>query len=138
MTWRAGRRPAPVIFASPVSQPPSVRQASSSSGPAARWIAPSTPPPPSRLEFAALTITSAPASVVMSPRCRVMAPTRNSVARDGGYPAGDESGIEAHHPHRRRSAGLHQHRRRTVGDDRAALVLRPGGDVPALQPPLHP
>jgi len=36
-------------------------------GPAARWIAPSTPPPPSRLEFAALTMTST-ASVVTSRR----------------------------------------------------------------------
>jgi hypothetical protein len=36
-------------------------------GPAARWIAPSTPPPPSNDEFAALTIAST-ASVVMSAR----------------------------------------------------------------------
>ena len=33
MTCCTGRRPAPVIFASPVSQPPSVRHSSSSSGP---------------------------------------------------------------------------------------------------------
>ena len=33
MTWSTGRRPAPVIFASPVSQPPSARHSSSSSGP---------------------------------------------------------------------------------------------------------
>jgi len=32
-----------VIFASPVAQPPSVRHSRKSSGPAARWIAPSTP-----------------------------------------------------------------------------------------------
>jgi hypothetical protein len=37
-----------------------------SSGPAARWIAPSTPPPPASAEFAALTIAST-SSVVMSP-----------------------------------------------------------------------
>jgi hypothetical protein len=41
------------------------------SGPAARWIAPSTPPPPSRLEFAALTIAST-SSFVMSPRTIAM------------------------------------------------------------------
>src|SRR5262249_38050085 len=35
------------------------------SGPAARWIAPSTPPPPSSDSFAALTMASTP-SVVMS------------------------------------------------------------------------
>src|SRR6201990_2955781 len=74
MTWRTGSRPAPVIFASPVAQPPSGRHASSSSGPAARWIAPSTPPPPSSDEFAALTIASASASLVMSPRCSVIRP----------------------------------------------------------------
>ena len=42
------------------------RQASSSSGPAARWIAPSTPPPPSSELFAALTMASV-VSMVMSP-----------------------------------------------------------------------
>src|SRR5438067_9395636 len=67
MTYRAPRRPAPVALASPVSQPPSRRHSASSSGPAARWIAPSTPPPPSRLEFAAFTIASTDCSV-MSPR----------------------------------------------------------------------
>jgi len=54
-----------VIFADPVSQPPNVRHSASSSGPAARWIAPSTPPPPSSVRFAALTIAAA-SSVVMS------------------------------------------------------------------------
>jgi hypothetical protein len=70
ITQRAGRRNPGVMRASPVGQraPPRrgiVRQASSSSGPAARWIAPSTPPPPSRLSFAALTMAST-TSVVMS------------------------------------------------------------------------
>src|SRR5215469_770154 len=51
--------------ASPVGQRPSVRHSAKSSGPAARWIAPSTPPPPSSEEFAALTMASS-ASVVMS------------------------------------------------------------------------
>src|SRR2546422_3933406 len=67
MTWRAASSPAPVAWASPMSQPPSSRHSASSSGPAARWIAPSPPPPPSRLEFAALTIASTFCSV-MSPR----------------------------------------------------------------------
>ena len=35
-----------------------VRHSASSSGPAARWMAPSTPPPPSRLSLAALTMAS--------------------------------------------------------------------------------
>src|SRR5215472_12217037 len=65
MTWRAGRQYPPVIFAAPVSQPPSVRHSTSSSGPAARWIAPSTPPPPSSDVFAALTMAST-LRVVMS------------------------------------------------------------------------
>src|SRR5262245_53050981 len=42
-----------------------MRHSATRSGPAARWIAPSTPPPPSRLVFAALTIAST-SSVVMS------------------------------------------------------------------------
>src|SRR5579871_586156 len=66
MTWRAGRRYPPVILALPVSQPPRVRHSASNSGPAARWIAPSTPPPPSSERLAALTMAST-SSVVMSP-----------------------------------------------------------------------
>src|SRR5215211_500180 len=66
MTWRAARRPAPVMRAWPVGQPPAPRHSDSSAGPAARCIAPSTPPPPSRLLFAALTIASA-VTRVMSP-----------------------------------------------------------------------
>src|SRR5688500_6485667 len=58
MTCFAGRRYPRVMRASPVGQPPIVRHSCSSSGPVARWIAPSTPPPPSRLVFAALTIAS--------------------------------------------------------------------------------
>src|SRR5262247_4765566 len=67
MTHFAGRRYPFVIRASPVGQPPSVRHSASSSGPAARWIAPSTPPPPSKLELAALTMAST-ARRVMSAR----------------------------------------------------------------------
>src|SRR6185437_4709073 len=65
ITYFAGRRWPRVSRASPAGQPPSARHSCSSPGPAARWIAPSTPPPPRRLEFAALTIASS-ASVVMS------------------------------------------------------------------------
>src|SRR5579864_211141 len=65
MTCRAFSRYPRVILAAPVAQPPSVRHSASSSGPAARWIAPSTPPPPSKVPLAALTMAST-ASVVMS------------------------------------------------------------------------
>ena len=63
----AGRSNAAVTFASPASQPPRGRQAASNAGPAARWIAPSTPPPPRSDEFAAFTIAST-ISCVISPR----------------------------------------------------------------------
>src|SRR6478736_3859106 len=43
-----------------------MRHSATRSGPAARWIAPSTPPPPSSERLAALTMASS-ASVVMSP-----------------------------------------------------------------------
>src|SRR5271157_4244959 len=65
MTYLAGRRWPLVSFAWPVLQPPSSRHSSRSSGPAARWIAPSTPPPPSNELLAALTMAST-ARVVMS------------------------------------------------------------------------
>ena len=65
MMYFAGSRYPFVIFASPVRHPPSVRHSSSNSGPAARCIAPSTPPPPSKLRFAALTMASQ-CRVVMS------------------------------------------------------------------------
>src|SRR3954467_14089281 len=57
--------------ASPVGQPPRVRHSCSSSGPAARWMAPSTPPPPSSDWLAALTMAST-ARVVMSACWTVM------------------------------------------------------------------
>src|SRR5436305_4455508 len=66
MTCLAGRSYPLVIRASPVSHPPSVRHSSRSRGPAARWMAPSTPPPPSSDELAALTMAST-SSFVMSP-----------------------------------------------------------------------
>src|SRR5665647_1851712 len=72
MTQCAGRSPAPVATASPTGRPcgysvrRSSRHSASRRGPAARWMAPSTPPPPSRELLAALTIAST-SSVVMSP-----------------------------------------------------------------------
>src|SRR5215470_16647683 len=80
MTNRAGSRYPFVSLASPVWQPRSRRHSSSSCGPAARWIAPSTPPPPSSDEFAALTIASASASLVMSPWCSVIRPMSGTLA----------------------------------------------------------
>src|SRR5439155_11426670 len=71
MTWRALRRWPPVILASPVLQPWSRRHSSTRPGPAARWMAPSTPPPPSNDELAALTMAST-SSAVMSP-CQTLA-----------------------------------------------------------------
>src|SRR5262249_43828470 len=59
------RRYPGVILAEPVSHPPSVSHSRLSSSPAARWIAPSTPPPPRRVRFAALTMAST-SRVVMS------------------------------------------------------------------------
>src|SRR6266702_3536509 len=47
-----------------------MRHSMASSGPAARWIAPSTPPPPSSDALAALTIAST-CSLVMSPGTEV-------------------------------------------------------------------
>src|SRR5881296_2057214 len=66
MTKRAGSRPPRVSLASPVTQPPSVRHSARISGPPARWMAPSTPPPPSSDELAAFTMAST-SCVVMSP-----------------------------------------------------------------------
>src|SRR5919204_1182034 len=52
-------------------QPPSSRHSARIDGPPARWMAPSTPPPPSSVEFAALTIAST--------SCSVMSPTTSSI-----------------------------------------------------------
>src|SRR6478735_4985115 len=70
MTHLAGRSKPSVALASPVSQPPRARHASSRRGPAARWIAPSTPLPPSSDELAALTIASTSMDVMSA--CTVM------------------------------------------------------------------
>src|SRR5687767_8503562 len=74
MTYRAGSSPAVVAFASPVSQPPSWRHSWRIAGPPARWMAPSTPPPPSSDEFAAFTIAST--------FCFVMSPWTRSIRAD--------------------------------------------------------
>src|SRR5690606_766544 len=68
ITWRTGgsRLKAGVAFASPGSHGARAAPASASRGPAAQWIAPSTPPPSRNDELAALTIAST-CSVVMSP-----------------------------------------------------------------------
>src|SRR5215207_952604 len=65
MTHVAGRLNPGVIRAWPVEHPPILRVASRRRGPAARWMAPSTPPPPRRDELAALTMAST-GRVVMS------------------------------------------------------------------------
>jgi len=82
MTCRAGSLYPLVILASPVLQPPSKRHSWTRSGPAARWIAPSTPPPPSSEEFAALTIAST-SRVVISARSAFISKL-TLVARLGG------------------------------------------------------
>jgi hypothetical protein len=55
-----------VITACPVGQRPCAatiwRHSARIAGPPTRWIAPSTPPPPSNDEFAALTIAPLPAA----------------------------------------------------------------------------
>src|SRR6476469_5234401 len=67
MMKRAGKLYPLVSLAFPVLHPPSNRHSSKSSDPAALCIAPSTPPPPSKLVFAAFTIAST-SSFVMSPK----------------------------------------------------------------------
>src|SRR5690625_1598747 len=66
MTCLAGREYPAVTTASPAGRGACLLASLASSGPAARWIAPSTPPPPARVALAALTIAST-SSVVMSP-----------------------------------------------------------------------
>jgi hypothetical protein len=76
MTHLAGSSPATVAAAWPGGKPSGrlvarrARQASRMAGPPRRWMAPSTPPPPSSDELAALTIASTSCSV-MSPSTAV-------------------------------------------------------------------
>ena len=67
ITYLQGSLYALVIFASPVSHPCRLRHSASNSLPAARWMAPSTPPPPRRDLFAAFTIATTVVIFVMSP-----------------------------------------------------------------------
>src|SRR5262249_25537373 len=67
--------------ASPVGQGPSFEHARASSGPAARWMAPHTPPPGASCSLAALTIPST-ASVVIS-TIRAESGTAKSDGRKG-------------------------------------------------------
>src|SRR5215204_3529120 len=64
--YLAGSKYALVILASPGGQWPIFKHSSRRAGPAARWIAPSTPPPPQRASLAAVT-TASTGNVVMSP-----------------------------------------------------------------------
>src|SRR5207249_10005149 len=93
MTKRAGSRPPRVSLASPVTQPPSVRHAARISGPPARWMAPSTPPPPSSVVLAAFTIASV-ACAVMSPRTSsTVAPAHSRRRTLPGYHRGPRQAI---------------------------------------------
>src|SRR5437762_8772898 len=77
MTHFAWSFPPVVATACPVGRPSGwgsrrmARHSSRMAGPPLRWIAPSTPPPPSSVEFAAFTIASASCSVI-SPRTRTI------------------------------------------------------------------
>ena len=76
-----GNPNAGVATALPGSHGASRAPASASRGPAARWIAPSTPPPPSSDSFAAVTMMSTSCRV-MSPRTTPIIPVLTSVAAD--------------------------------------------------------
>src|SRR5579864_3590050 len=84
MTWRALSPPAPVMTADPVGQP-SYRSYSSriSPGPAARCIAPSTPPPPASAAFAALTSASTVRVVMSAPQSRIRPLPASRTSRSG-------------------------------------------------------
>src|SRR5437762_13651981 len=77
MTHFAWSFPPVVATACPVGRPSGwgsrrmARHSSRMAGPPVRWIAPSTPPPPSSVEFAAFTTASASCSVI-SPRARTI------------------------------------------------------------------
>jgi len=69
ITYVALRFPPVVMTAWPVGQPPIFLHSCRMAGPPARCMAPSTPPPPARRVFAALTIASVD-SLVISPCVR--------------------------------------------------------------------
>src|SRR5258705_13528565 len=70
-THLAGSRPAVVATALPVGQVANAASSRMMVGPPARWMAPSTPPPPAREELAALAMAST-GILVMSPSTRRM------------------------------------------------------------------
>lgn len=70
ITYFVLRFPAVVTTALPVGQLPIFLHSCMMVGPPARWMAPSTPPPPARLLFAAFTIASVD-SLVISPHERM-------------------------------------------------------------------
>src|SRR5580698_4737365 len=109
MTKRAGRSNPSVTTAWPGGHSPMARQAACRrSAPAARWMAPSTPPPPRRWRFAALT-TASTRSAVMSP-----------------WTAWSSGGIEwLPGGARRRGGGDQLEQREGAGWCRLALVLAP-------------
>ncbi len=82
MIFFAARFPAPVTTAPPVGHPPISRHSRMTEGPAARWMAPSTPPPPRRPLLAAFTTASV--------SCRVMSPTTIVIRRP---PLGEAPGF---------------------------------------------
>src|SRR2546421_6460385 len=95
--------------AAPAGHGAKTRLACTNSGPAARWIAPSTPPPPERALLAAFTITST-ASFVMSPsttdrRSRISHLWLGKTLQSGGHLRGLRPGLLAPlpvlflHPH---------------------------------------
>src|SRR6266446_3905378 len=73
-TYFAGSLPAVVATALPVGQPPILRHSSMIPGPPARWIAPSTPPPPRNPELAALTMASTCISTILPRRSAMVTP----------------------------------------------------------------
>src|SRR3954471_8792492 len=84
--------------ASPVGHPPSVRHSSSSFGPAASWIAPSTPPPPNRLLLAALTITSTCSSVMSPLMISIRSGTLRLYPRPSDRAEGEQVDLLVHRP----------------------------------------
>src|SRR5262245_3724332 len=109
MTWRAFSRKPSVIRASPVWQPPIFRHASRSSGPAARWIAPSTPPPPMSEVFAAFTTASTSCSTMFPAMTTSRA--RSSTVAIAPLSFGD-------------AIGAHEIAERFRNDDAAVLFLK--------------
>src|SRR5208282_6752861 len=93
ITYFAGSAYPLVMTASPVLQPPSLRHSANSWGPAARWMAPSTPPPPRRETLAALTIASTRRVVISSRTALIVAYDSTARARIGEvHPGAMEKG----------------------------------------------